>query len=170
MKFIAIILAALMVLSLWGCRVPKADPSQESMHIDGTTATSSESDVIETKYYTLTAPEGWVDKCVIESKEYTNGGEMLVVREAKSYDVGYSGFLLAIRLVPSSEEYDAFPAYELLASLDTPDGSFYAVALFSDVVEQYSEETAAAYEEVAKDVSNVLYSIRPKEGVEMAMP
>ena len=107
---------------------------------------------------------------MIEFKEYTNGGEMLVVREANSYEAGYSGFLLAIRMVPSSEEYDVFPAYELLASLDTPDGSFYAVALFSDVVEQYSEETAAAYEEVAKDVSNVLYSIRPNEGVEMAMP
>ena len=160
MKRLTLLLCILLILSLFGCSAPEADsrPSAEPEVL------------IETRYYTLTTPENWADNCVIELKEDKNGGDMLVVWEAESHKTEYGGHLFAIRLIPSNEEYDSFPVYELLATLNTPEGSFNVVVLFSDVVQQYSEETAAAYQEVAKDIRNVLNSIRPKEGVEMTMP
>ena len=157
MKRLTLMLCILFILALLGCSALKADPPSSDM-------------LIETRYYTLTAPASWADNCVIELKEEKNGGELLVVWDAESHKTEYGGHLFAIRLMPSSEEYDSFPVYELLATLDTPDGSFNVVVLFSDVVQQYSEETAASYQEVAKDIRNVLDSIRPNTGVEMVMP
>ena len=154
MKRLILLLCILFLLSLLGCSAPE-----------------TKSDLlIETRYYTLTAPESWAENCVIELKEEKNGEELLVIWEAESHKTEFGGHLFAIRLIPFGKEYDRFPVYELLASLDTPEGSFYVVALFSDVVPQYSDETATAYQEVAKDIHNVLYSIRPKDGIEMAMP
>ena len=154
MKRLTLLLSILFLLSLLGCGAPE-----------------TKSDVlIETKYYTLTAPESWADNCVIERKEEKNGEELLVVWEAESHKTKYGGHLFAIRLIPSDKEYDSFPVYELLASLDTPDGSFYVVVLFSDMLQQYSEETATSYQEVAKDIRNVLDSIQPKDGIKMTLP
>ena len=126
--------------------------------------------VFETDYYSLTLPAKWLDQCVIDVNKDNDCLDVLTIREKESSKTEYGGHLFTIRLVPSDEGYDKFLSYELLAVLDTPEGSFYAVALFSDVVPQYCEEAAAVYEELVKDIPDVLSSLSPREGVEMCMP
>lgn len=62
-----------------------------------------------------------------------------------------------------------FPDYRLLAVLDTEEGSYAAIARFPTDV-QFSKETVENYSALFSAVIDVLYSIRPVEGVEMAMP
>lgn len=125
--------------------------------------------VIDTKYYTLTLPEDWIETCVVDLSQDGDEGNTLSIYEAKSYKANGSGHLFSIILVPTNEDYTFYPSYELLASLDTPEGSFYAVAIFPTDV-QFSVDTAAVYQEMEAQVKDTLYSISAKDGIEMSMP
>ena len=73
-------------------------------------------------------------------------------------------------MIPTDDDtYKDFPDYELLCALDTPDGSFYVVALFPTDV-QFSENTADTYNAMFEELMDVLWTIHPNNGIEMAMP
>ena len=73
-------------------------------------------------------------------------------------------------MVPTEDEtYKDFPDYELLCALDTPEGSFYVVALFPTDV-QFNEETMEDYNAMYEELTDVLYTIRPVGDTQMAMP
>jgi len=122
--------------------------------------------VIETKYYTLTLPDSWGLSCFYSVTD----GTTVVLRETDSYEAFGGGKLCTVVLVPTDDAtYKDFPSYELLAALDTPDGSFYVIALFPTDV-QFTEDTMVAYNEMYDQLMDVLYTIQPLEGIEMAMP
>lgn len=126
--------------------------------------------VIGTKYYTVTLPEEWKDVCVFEIIDLEDGTYNLTLYELTSHEEMGAGKLCTIMLMPTSDDtYKDFPDYELLTALDTPDGSFYVIALFPTDV-QFNENTVETYNVMADQLIDVLWTIRPNEGIEMAMP
>jgi len=128
--------------------------------------------LIDSKYYTLTLPSDWIGKCICDIHERDNGTYSLSVHETKAFFSFGGGTLFTIMMLPTDEDYTIFPSYELLASIDTPDGTYNLVALFPTDVQfdPESEESAANYTAMYETVTDVLYSIAPKDGIEMAMP
>lgn len=122
--------------------------------------------VIETKYYTLPLPDHWKETCFYDVVD----GTTLTLREKSSYEAFGGGKLCTLMLMPTSDDtYKDFPDYELLCALDTPDGSFYVIALFPTDV-QFNGETMGAYNSMAEKLMDVLYSLQPKDGIEIVMP
>ena len=125
-----------------------------------------EKTVIETKYYSLTLPDHWKETCFYSIFDETT----VTLRENASYEAFGGGKLCTLRVVPTNDDtYKDFPSYELLAALDTPDGSFYVIALFPTDV-QFSDKTMESYNAMADELMDVLYTLQPNEGIEMAMP
>ena len=130
----------------------------------------NEANVIFTRYYTVTLPENWKNNCVYEITNPENGTYTLELYEKTSCEQMGAGKLCSFMLFPAGDKsYKEFPDYKLLAVLDTTEGSYAAVALFPTYV-QFSKETAEDYSALFAEVMDVLYSIRPTDGVEMAMP
>ena len=125
--------------------------------------------VIETKYYTLTLPDSWAGKWVMDLHERDNGSYSMSLHETQAFQEFGGGTLFALMMLTTGEDYTIFPSYELLGALDTPAGTFYVVALFPTDV-QFTEETAEVYNRMYEDVTDVLYTLAPKDGVELAMP
>ena len=125
--------------------------------------------VIDTAYYTLTLPEEWVGKTLCDLHKRDDGSYSMSVHEIQDFCDFGGGTLFTLMMLPTTEDYTIFPSYELLCSLDTPAGTFYIVALFPTDV-QFSPENADAYNALFAQVQDVLYTIAPKDGIEMAMP
>ena len=125
--------------------------------------------IVDTKYYTLTLPADWIGKVLCDLHERDDGSYSISVHEIQDFlDFG-GGKLFTLMMLPTSEDYTIFPSYELLCALDTPAGNFYVVALFPTDV-QSSEENRDTYFALNDQVQDVLYTIAPKDGIEMAMP
>ena len=128
------------------------------------------SPVIDTDYYSLTLPVDWLDKCIWEITNNNNGTYILNLYELTSHEAMDAGKLCSLMLFPTNDKtYKELPDYQLVGSLDTQDGSFYLVALFPTDV-QFTEETMDAYNGMYEKLQDVLYTICPQAGIEMAMP
>ena len=138
---------------------------------EATVSSTSESEmpkapVIETKYYTLTLPDEWKERCFYSVVD----GITITLREKSSYEAFGGGKLCTLMLMSTDDDtYKDFPDYELLCALNTPDGSFYVIALFPTDV-QFNGETAESYNAMAAELRNVLYRLEALDGIEMAMP
>lgn len=126
--------------------------------------------MIDTEYYTLTLPGDWVGKCVYDLFEKDDGTYTVTVRESYAFREFGGGTLFSLMMMPTGDDtYKDFPSYELLCALDTPEGSFYVIALFPTDV-QFAEGHAEAYMDMFNNVNQVLQTIEAKDGIEMAMP
>ena len=164
MKRFTFILCILFVLSLCGCSLFTPQP------VEPTTEPTKPANVIETKYYTVTLPEDWVDACtytVYPADE--EGPDTLVLSETESYHTEYGGHLCSISLIPHGEDYSYFPSYEWIGMLETPEGDFDIVVLYPTDV-QFSDETAQAYHNLANKVEDVINTLTPNDGIGMMMP
>ena len=150
---ISLLLALVLLFSLCACNQSKKDAN-----------------VISTKYYTITLPGNWENKCVCEIIPQENVTYTLELYEKTSCEQMGAGKLCSIMLFPAGDKsYKDFPDCKLLAVLDTAEGSYAAAALFPTDV-QFSKDTAEDYSALFAEIMDVLFSIRPTDGVEMAMP
>ena len=131
--------------------------------------TEAPSSLIDTEYYTLTLPNEWVGKTLCDLHERDDGSYSMSVHEIQDFCDFGGGTLFTLMMLPTSEDYSFFPSYELIGALDTPTGSFNVVALFPTDV-QFSQENADTYNALYEQVYDVLYTISPKDNVELAMP
>lgn len=126
--------------------------------------------VITTKYYTITLPEEWENKCTSEIIDHENGTYILNLYEKTSYEEMGAGKLCSVMLFSTKDKtYKDFPDYKLLAALDTSTGSYYAIAIFPTDV-QFNEATVKNYSALFEQVMDVVHSICPADGIEMAIP
>ena len=131
--------------------------------------TEAPSSLIDTEYYTLTLPSDWIGKCICDIHERDNGTYSLSVHETNAFFSFGGGTLFTIMMLPTTEDYTIFPSYELLGSMDTPEGTFYLVALFPTDV-QFTEENVAVYNEMYEGVADVLDTLAPKNGIILEKP
>ena len=198
MKYFTAILIVLMVLSLLGCSAQEADPVAAPLPetIDGNGPMEEVTELpspeekeqqqiitgpvqasgpegsfcsLTTDYYSLSLPGSWGD-CICVINYLDRGGYSASIHEYYGFKNFGGGKLCTLMMVPTDDKsYKDFPDYELLCALDTPEGSFYVVALFPTDV-QFDEDTAADYNAMAEELMDVLYSIRPVGDIEMAIP
>lgn len=153
MKKLSLLCMLLLLFGLCACSQTKTDPN-----------------VISTKYYTLTLPDEWENKYICEILEQDEGRYILDLYERTSYEEMGAGKLCSLMLFTTEDAtYKEFPEYQLLAALDTAEESYYVIALFPTDV-QFSEATMENYGTMFTQLPDVLYSIKPADGVEMAMP
>lgn len=174
MKKFALVLCILLILSFLGCGVPDESPTptqaKEMMAPGLGEDDTGPVTVIYTDYYRLKLPNSWGNTCLCEIKPTEGGTYDLVIYEAQSLRNCDGGKLCTLMMVPTSDDdYKDFPDYELLCALDTPEGSFYVVALFPTDV-QFDADTAESYNAMYEELMDVLYTIRPVGDIEMAMP
>ena len=159
---------------------PETEPAEESTPISQETdlmmpPALGEDDkgpaaYINTDYYRLKAPISWGNTGLSKITPLENGGYSLAVYEHDAYIAFGGGKLCTLMMVPTDDDsYKDFPDYELLCALDTPEGSFYVVALFPTDV-QFDGDTMDGYNAMYDELMDVLYSIRPVGDIEMAMP
>lgn len=126
--------------------------------------------LISTKYYDIILPEAWNAGSCYQTRELANGGYTVRIYESQSYWELGGGELCTLMLTPTDDEsYKSLPNYKLLAALDTPDGSFYLIVVIPSKA-QLKEGTEDTYNAMAAELMDVLYTIQPKDGIEMAMP
>lgn len=127
------------------------------------------SPVIETDYYSITVPIEWLDKCVWEITDNANGTYILNLYELTSHEAMDAGKLCSIMLLPTTEDWSVFPDYTLHGILYTPEGDYQILALYPTDV-QFDEGTAEAYNALFEQLSDVLTTLSPAHGIEMAAP
>ena len=126
--------------------------------------------VIRTEYYSLKLPHTWGNTCLYKVHALDNGAYSTIIYEHDSIVEFGGGKLCTLMMVPTDDDtYKDFPDYELLCALDTPEGSFYVVALFPTDV-QFNENTANTYNTMFEELMDVLWTIHPNNGIEMAIP
>ena len=146
---------------------PEAEPEVETE--EAPAETEPPTSLLDTKFYTLTLPNQWIGKCICDMHERDDGSYSMSVHEINDFlDFG-GGTLFTIMMLPTTEDYTIFPSYELLGSMDTPEGTFYLVALFPTDV-QFTEENVAVYNEMYEGVAEVLDTLAPKNGIILEKP
>ena len=75
------------------------------------------------------------------------------------------GHLFSIALMPETEDYTVFPSYDWLGVLKTPDGEFNMIVIYPTDV-QFSEDTAAEYNEMAADIDRIIKTVKAAGGAE----
>lgn len=195
MKRFSLLLCLFFLLNLLGCAAEiseKAPASEEKLALpeDATTDIYPDAELVEryaigpalgegpdgsvvliiTDYFSLTLPHEWANTCVYTVTDLDGRTYCVDIYEDEAYWTFGGGKLCTLMLLPTDDpSYKDFPDYQLLAALDTPEGSFHVVALFPTDV-QFTEETADTYSTMYEQLMDVLWSIDPVKGVEMAMP
>ena len=125
--------------------------------------------LLSTDYYSLLFPKEWVSTCNYTLVDLENGVYTLSIYEAKAYLQFSGGNLCTITMIPTEEDYTFFPSYELLGVLNTPMGEFHLVAIYPTDV-QFTAETMESYNQMLSQLPDVLRSLTPAQGVELALP
>ena len=146
---------------------PEAEPEVETE--EAPAETELPTSLLDTKFYTLTLPNQWIGKCICDMHERDDGSYSMSVHEINDFLAFGGGTLFTIMILPTTEDYTIFPSYELLGSMDTPEGTFYLVALFPTDV-QFTEENVAVYNEMYEGVADVLDTLAPKNGIILEKP
>lgn len=113
---------------------------------------NKQGNVIKTDYYSIKIPELW------KYYGYEIMNNTLSVHESYSYDEIQGGHLFSISLFPESEDFSYLPAYDILGTLNTPEGLFNVVVIYPTDV-QFTDDTARLYMSMANDVDSVIDSI-----------
>ena len=122
-----------------------------------------------TDYFSLTLPHDWANSCVYTEAYREDGAYLVNLYEAAAYWEFGGGNLCTIMLLPSKEDYSIFPSYQYLGVMRTADSDFNLVALFPTDV-QFTPETIDVYSQMVSQLPDVLSTLNPGQGVELALP
>lgn len=174
-KWITILLSVITVISLSACGSSK-QPIEETpttevpttnadikVEESAVTPQPKPDMVVDTEYYTLSAPSSWEDGCFYELAEGESYNYTLSFYDKASHEAVNGGWLFTINLFTEFEDYTIYPDYDVLGSLEVYRiGSYNIVVTYpTDVV--YSEETAKNYNQMYSQIPDVLKTISFKE-------
>jgi len=141
----------LMTMVMTSCTVPTDEDGEEKP-----------SNIIETKYYTMTVPDSWEDKYYVEISEEevsVDSEYVTVIYEKGSHDRFDGGHLFDI-VITADENYEGFAVGKKIGEI-TIDQKYYLFARYpSDV--QFDDEGQKIYSAMEKDVETIIYSIKAK--------
>ena len=122
-----------------------------------------EKNLIETKYFTMTVPDSWVNNYCVKTSEEELSAETnytVCVYEKGSYERSGGGNLFDI-IITADEYFDAFASGEKIDEVDL-DGKYCIFVRYpSDV--QFDDAGMEKYLDMAKEVEDVIASIDYKQ-------
>ena len=169
-KIIIILLSLIVLLSLGACDSNRQTTDEtlvtnDTVSADDTTTTTQTSHgmLIDTEYYTLSAPNSWNDDCFYEVADGENYNYTLSFYDKASHDAINGGWLFSVNLFTEFEDYSNYPDYDVLGSLEVYRIGSYNIVVTYPTDVQYSEETAKKYREMSADINDILKTISFKE-------
>lgn len=171
MKKIIIALFSLIVLLSLGACDSNRQTTDETLVAnetvsadDATVTTQSKPDMlIDTEYYTISAPNSWNDDCFYEVADGESHNYTLSFYDKASHDAINGGWLFSIELLFEFEDYSNYPDYDVLGSLEVYRiGSYNIVDTYPTDV-QYSEETVEKYNKISDEIPEILKTISFKD-------
>ena len=131
---------------------------------NNTVATPSNSNlIIDTEYYTLSAPSSWCDNCFYEIAEGENDNYTLSFYDNASHNATNAGWLFSINLLTESSDYSNYPDYDVLGSIEVYRIGSYNVVVTYPTDVQFSDDTIEEYTQMSAEIPNILESISFKE-------
>lgn len=119
--------------------------------------------LVQTEYYNVTLPESWLEDCIYDTVSGEEGNYFLYFYEKQSYEQFDGGFLFSLNLLPITEDYTYFPAYDAVGVIETPEGKqFNLLALYPTDV-QFEPDTQEKYMELDGQVPQVVASVAPAQ-------
>ena len=152
MKRLAIFLSLLFILCLLGCTASTPEAS------DG---------IIDTKYFTLTLPEDWIGTTTYE---ILPDGECYSIDfyERQDYETSGTGKLCTLKLFKEGEDFTV-PGHMAYGTLVAQKTNFEVVVLYpTDIT--CTPANAAQHEKLLNRVSDLVYSLEPKDDCKWLVP
>lgn len=152
------IVMVLFVALLCGCSA-KSEAQKNK-----TTEKQEKNIIIDTDYFTLTVPESW--RGLFEYEIYPDSESYAYtvnLYETNSHQEMMGGFLFGISLYEEDEDISYLPSYETIGLLEAK-GQTYQVIVEYPTDVQFSDDTAANYRKLSKDMDDVIASLKVKEG------
>lgn len=129
--------------------------------------------VIETKYFSLTAPKEWDNKFSYEIRTIEETGAYIIdFQHDKSYEDDFGGLLFSVEVHNEDENYAAdmkefSPApFDFVGVLDVKDEGKFEVLVTYPSDKQYSSEYEDEYKSIVDDVDDLLDSMKTINGAE----
>lgn len=142
---------------------PQAEEPQNTAE-DKTSEVPSQGITVEGFCYTVTLPADWQGRYTKYDTEEGDCRYDVFCHSASMAEEG-GGHLFSICLISGAEDYTVFPSYDYLGVLKTPDGEFNMVVTYPTDV-QFSEDTAAEYNDMADDINRIIKTVKAAEGAE----
>ena len=152
MKRLAIFLSLLFILCLLGCTASMPEAS------DG---------IIDTRYFTLTLPEDWIGTTTYE---ILPDGECYSIDfyERQDYETSGTGKLCTLKLFKEGEDFTV-PGHMAYGTLVAKITNFEVVVLYpTDIT--CTPANAAQHEKLLNRVSDLVYSLEPKDDCKWLVP
>lgn len=143
------------------CKVNNQE--QQNTAGDKTPEDSEQEITVEGHCYTVALPDEWQGRYTRE--DITDGGSIYDAFYQSASMSEEGGHLFSIALMPETEDYTVFPSYDWLGVLKTPDGEFNMIVIYPTDV-QFSEDTAAEYNEMAADIDRIIKTVKAAGGAE----
>jgi len=167
-RCLSLLLSIITVISLVACNSTKqSEVPTTNTNIKETESKAGEQAkldyIIDTEYYTLSAPSSWKDDCFYEIADGESYNYTLRLYDESSHTAINGGWLFSIDLLTEFEGYSHYPDYDILGSLEVYRiGSYNIIATYPTDV-QYSEETAEKYREMYDCIPQILKTIKFKD-------
>ena len=142
---------------------PQAEEPQNTAE-DKTSEAPSQGITVEGFYYTVVLPADWQGRYTKYDTEEGDCSYDVFCHSASMTEEG-GGHLFSICLISGAEDYTVFPSYDYLGILKTPDGEFNMVVTYPTDV-QFSEDTAAEYNDMADDINRIIKTVKAMGGAE----
>ena len=119
--------------------------------------------VVDTEYFTLKFPESWKETCSYEIRE--NGS--IVVYEKVGRESHECGKLFSIEIIKQGQDYTMYPDYDVLGTIETPQGKCTVIVVYPTDV-QFVSETAKTYQAMQNDIAGIIEGIQFKDTAKFA--
>ena len=149
MKYLAAMLAVLIVLSLLGC---------------GAAAPEASGDIIDTEYFTFPLLPGVHHEILPNGDRYA-----IAFYELQDYEASGTGLLCTLKLFKEGEDY-TLPGHVAYGVLETKTADFQVVALYPTET-TYTPANAKRHKELQQQLDNrIIYDLTPKKGIQYLRP
>lgn len=146
------------------CKVNNQEQQDAAPDYADKSSEASEREItVEGFYYKVTLPSDWQGKYTRE--DITDNGSRYEAFYQSASMQAEGGHLFSIALMPETEDYTVLPSYDCLGVLKTPDGTFNMLVIYPTDV-QFSEDTAAEYNEMADDIDQIIKTVKATGGAE----
>lgn len=119
--------------------------------------------LIDTEYYTLSAPSSWKEDCLCSVADGEAGNYLVAFYDKVCHESTDDGWLFTLDLMAPYEDYTNYPDYEVLGSVAVNHTDVYNLVVLYPSDVQFSEETAQKYCAMCDDIPQILETIIFKE-------